>query len=71
MASLFPNLDHALSVSGITPDVLASELNISKRSLDSKLNGESPWLLSDAVTICRMLHNNDVDFLFLRLESNW
>ena len=70
MDSIYPNLVQELDKIGITVAHLATALNIPKESVSSKLRGEIPWLLSDALNICRLLNNSDVNFLFLRLDNN-
>lgn len=70
MDSIYPNLGQELDKIGITVAHLATALNIPKESVSSKLRGDSPWLLSEVITICRLLNNSDVNFLFLRLDSN-
>ena len=70
MDSTYPNLYRELNKANISLFLLAQELNISEDVADGKLRGEIPWLLTEAVGICRMLNTSDINFLFLRLDNN-
>lgn len=70
MDSVYPNLCRELDKISFSEDCLATELNIPTDSVISKLRGESPWLLSEAISICSLLNISDVKFLFLRLDNN-
>lgn len=67
MDSVYPNLCAELSKANISVSRLAEELNIPEDVACSKLRGESPWLLPEAVNICQLCNTPDVNFLFLQL----
>lgn len=70
MDSIYPNLSQELDKIGLSVAQLATALNIPNESVLSKLRGDSPWFLSEALNVCRLLNNSDVRFLFLRLDNN-
>lgn len=70
MDYIYPNLCQMLKERGITTSSLAEILNESEYSVDLKLRGELPWLLSDAVRICCLLNTSDVNFLFCPENNN-
>ena len=49
---------------------LATALNITEDSVRSKFRGESPWMLSEALSICKILNYDDIKLLFLQLDNN-
>lgn len=67
MDSVYPNLCAELSKVDISVPRLAEKLNIPVDVAYSKLRGDSPWLLPEAVNICQLCNTPDVDFLFLQL----
>lgn len=67
MESVYPNLCKKLENADISISRLARELNISESETHDKMCGITPWLLSDAVIICQLLHTSDINFLFLQL----
>lgn len=67
MKSVYPNLCKKLDDADISISRLARELNISESETYDKLGGVTPWLLSDAIIICQLLHTSDINFLFLQL----
>lgn len=67
MDSIYPNLCTELSKAGICMAEVAEVLNTTETVINDKLRGIEPWLLHEAVTMCRLLNTSDVKFLFLRL----
>ena len=70
MDLIYPILCQELDRIGITVSYLATVLNTTEDSVRSKLQGESPWLLSEAISICKLLNFSDIKLLFLQLDNN-
>lgn len=70
MISNYPILCRELNRIGITTTYLATALNITEDSVCSKLQGESPWMLSEALSVCRLLNFPDIKLLFLQFDNN-
>ena len=70
MDVIYPILCQELDRIGITVSYLATALNTTEDSVRSKLRGESPWMLSEALSICKILDFNDIKLLFLQLDNN-
>ena len=70
MDSTYPILCRELDKIGINVSYLAVALNITEDSVRSKLRGESPWMLSEALSICKILNFDDIKLLFLQLDNN-
>lgn len=70
MDSIYPILCQELDKVGITVSHLTMALNITEDSVCSKLRGESPWMLSEALSICKLLNFSDIKLLFLQLDNN-
>jgi len=70
MDLIYPILCQELDRIGITVSYLATVLNTTEDSVRRKLQGESPWLLSEAITICKLLKFSDIKLLFLQLDNN-
>ena len=70
MNAIYPILCRELDRVGITLSYLATTLNITEDSVRSKLRGESPWMLSEALSICKILNCDDIKLLFLQLDNN-
>ena len=70
MCFIYPNLCKELEEVAITIPSLAEKLKISENCLYSKLSGNKNWTLTEAICICELLNNNDVEFLFLQLDNN-
>lgn len=70
MDSLYPNLCRELNKANVSISILARELNISEDIAKCKIRGEIPWLLPEAIGVCKLLNTSDIDFLFLRLDNN-
>lgn len=70
MDAIYPILCRELDRIGITLSYLAMALNITEDSVRSKLRGESPWMLSEALSICKILNYDDIKLLFLQLDNN-
>ena len=70
MDSIYPILCQELDKIGITVSYLAMALNITEDSVCSKLRGESPWMLSEALSVCKLLNFSDIKLLFLQLDNN-
>ena len=70
MNAIYPILCRELDRIGITLSYLAMALNITEDSVRSKLRGESPWMLSEALSICKILNYDDIKLLFLQLDNN-
>ncbi len=70
MNAIYPILCRELDRIGITLSYLAMALNITEDSVRSKLRGESPWLLSEALSIYKILNYDDIKLLFLQLDNN-
>lgn len=64
MNSIYPHLSEQLTISGISPDDLATHLNINIDTLCLKMKGLLSWELSEAIDICVLLKSPDVKFLF-------
>lgn len=62
---MYPNLSFELDKAGITTAVLAEKLETSEVSVCSKMRGEIPWKLWEAMTVCQMLGNPNIPWLFL------
>lgn len=67
MDSVYPNLYAELNKANISVSRLAEVLNVPEDVAYSKLRGESPWLLPEAVNICHLCNTSDINFLFLQL----
>ena len=70
MDLIYPILCRELDRLGITIAYLATALNTTEESVRSKLRGESPWVLHEALSICKMLNFSDIKLLFLQLDNN-
>lgn len=70
MAYIYPNLCLELYEAEVSVPCLAEKLHLPVESVKSKLRGESPWLLVEAIKICRFLNTDNIDFLFLQLDNN-
>lgn len=70
MDLIYPILCQEIERIGITVSYLATALNITEDSVHSKLRGESPWMLSEALSICKLLNYDDIKLLFLQLDNN-
>ena len=70
MDSIYPNLSQELDKIGMSVANLSTALNIPNEVISSKLRGEIPWLLSEALGVCRLLNNSDINFLFFQLDNN-
>lgn len=70
MVLMYPILRRELDRFDISISYLAEALNITEDSVRSKLRGESPWMLSEALNICKMLNYDDIKLLFLQLDNN-
>lgn len=68
MDSIYPILCQELDKTGITMSYLAVTLNITEDSVRSKLRGESPWMLSEAISICKLLNFSDIKLLFFTVR---
>lgn len=67
MGSIYPNLDQKMVEVGLTIPVLAESLGLPLDVLLSRMNGETRWLLHEAVGICQLLNTSDVELLFVQL----
>lgn len=70
MDLVYPILCRELDRFGITVSYLATALNTTEDSVRRKLRGESPWMLSEALNICKLLGFSDIKLLFLQLDNN-
>ena len=70
MDAIYPILCREIDRIGITLSYLAMALNITEDSVRSKLRGESPWMLSEALSIFKILNYDDIKLLFLQLDNN-
>lgn len=70
MVLMYPILRRELDRFDISISYLAEALNITEDSVRSKLRGESPWMLYEALNICKMLNYDDIKLLFLQLDNN-
>ena len=70
MEFIYPILCQELDRNGITTSYLAMTLNTTEDSIRSKLRGESPWILSEALSVCRLLKFSDIKLLFLQFDNN-
>ena len=70
MELIYPILCRELDKNAITTSYLATALNTTEDSIRSKLRGESPWMLSEALSIVKLLNFSDIKLLFLQLDNN-
>ena len=70
MNSLYPNLRRCLSERNISVENLAALTKLDVETVSLKLKGVLDWSLWEVVTLCCHLEEPDVNFLFLRLDSN-
>ena len=70
MSFIYPILCREIDRLGLTVSCIATALNISEDSVCSKMRGESPWLLSEALSVCKLLNFSDIKLLFLQLDNN-
>lgn len=70
MDLMYPILRQELDRLDISISYLAEALNITEDSVRNKLRGESPWMLSEALNVCKMLRYDDIKLLFLQLDNN-
>ena len=70
MEFIYPILCQELDRNGITTSYLATTLNTTEDSIRSKLRGESHWILSEALSVCRLLNFSDIKLLFLQFDNN-
>jgi hypothetical protein len=68
--NLYPILRQEMNKMGITISCLASELNITEDILRDKFDGKAPWMLSEALKVCRLLNYSDIKLLFLQFDNN-
>jgi hypothetical protein len=64
----YPNLQDAMDKNGVSVSDLAELLRLSKETVQKKLNCALDWSLTEAVTICGYLNQNNLKILFLRLD---
>lgn len=64
MNSVYPNLCQKLAEQNISKHELAVYLDLDDSTLDRKIQGLTPWLLTEGVRICILVQCNDADFLF-------
>ena len=70
MDSIYPILCRELDKKGINTSYLATALNTTEDSIRSKLRGDSPWMLSEALNVYKLLNFSDIKLLFLQLDNN-
>ena len=68
--NFYPILRQELDKNRITISRLATELNVTEDFIRSKLDGKSPWMLSEALRVCRLLNYSDIKLLFLQFDNN-
>lgn len=70
MDVIYPILCREIDRTGTPLSCLATALDITEDSVRSKLRGESPLMLSEALSICKILNYDDIKLLFLQLDNN-
>ena len=66
MRIVYPNLQAAMEQRGASIKNLADVIGLSEEIVHLKMRGVRDWTLSEALAICRYLHNPDFRNLFLR-----
>ena len=68
MRGHYPNLQDAMAKNNISVTDLAELLGLNEETVHDKLNCALDWSLTEAVTICGYLKQNNLKILFLRLD---
>lgn len=67
MDSVYPNLLKKLKEDGITTPFLAKNLNLTESSVSDKLMGLCDWKLHEAISVCCLLNEPNIELLFVQL----
>ena len=62
---MYDLLKEELQFNGLSQEVVADNLGITRRTLWNKLNGKTPWQLWEAISIKQMLNSDEtLEYLF-------
>lgn len=64
MSYIYTNLYQMITQTGVSFKVMSDLIGISEDAFCEKLQGVSPWYLSEAMLICQYFHTTDVKHLF-------
>lgn len=70
MTTAYPNLTREMKEHNISCVALADYLDLTYMATYRRLRGVTEWQLHEAIAICTLLECSDIEYLFLRLDTN-